>query len=420
MMPTSLRENHNMPPAALRIQGVEAILRAARVALVRQLVLARQSGNADESWSPEDCQKFTQAVGDYRSRLNRLSGALGSQEKTRSATRHTLGSFAGRLTAIVRVASAASRAISFDEALEQASATQVDELCHEPLFAKIVTRGGKDRQVFVPGHRRRVRHLLVRDALVAAGVDSPYEYSRKGRGAFAARDAIQTAIDAGYLWWLIVDIKDFYPSVKPGHLGWLPIERSVLLNSVFIPNDVPIYDSLYQPIPFNQAARQGLPQGSTASSQIASGFHGRILQGLPGDLARMAYGDDAAIGARSQSGPTTVEQTLRMRLASLPAGPLTLKHCYIAHANDGVDFMQFRIKRDWSDGNVRSFPSRSARNKFQAEILRRHEAGATEDELHAYGVHWAKSQKWLHSLLSEDHADAAADCVYALVEDVIN
>jgi hypothetical protein len=137
-------------------------------------------------------------------------------------------------------------------------------------------------------------------------------------------------------------------------------------------------------------------------------------------LARHAYGDDAAIGARSLEDIKVVEKTLAMRLASLPAGPLTLKHCHISDANSGVDFMQFRVKRDWSNGLVRSFPSRSARNRLQAEVLRRYKAGATDEQLHAYGQHWAKSQRWLRSTLSQEHANAVEDSVYSLVEDVIN
>lgn len=383
---------------AIRARSIDAVTR-----LTNKIM---QSKGAVPAWKPEDRRHYMTALNEYSRRLQRISSARisGSREGLRTAAFRALTSFDARIVAAVRVAAWKNGfPISYAEVVARAERASFDKRCLEPVTARMSQRpSGKPRLVISPGYLRRGLNFILKDVLQVMGVHSPYEHAVSGLGAFAACSAIEAAMRAGYAHWLVLDIKNYFPSVKPSHLDWIPLARGHLKNGAFLSDDVPIFrhSSLTESITddhINNAARQGLPLGSAASQQIASSLLGRLLQGLPGDLVRVTYVDDVALGARNPWDIVAAELTLSQRMAELPAGPLSLKFANRHNAARGVQFMQFKIRTDWERlGRTVVSPSRQAFRRLQKEVLRRHRDGANDDALFEYGMHWARSARWLN------------------------
>ena len=76
---------------------------------------------------------------------------------------------------------------------------------------------------------------MVRDALSMCGIDSEFDFSKRGEGEKALIHKISVDIENGYKGWWNPDIKDCFGSIRPGHFGWLPIDRRVIKNVFFVP-----------------------------------------------------------------------------------------------------------------------------------------------------------------------------------------
>ena len=95
---------------------------------------------------------------------------------------------------------------------------------------------GGYRLITKHGPRRMAQQFIVRDLLTAVGVDNEFDFARRGAGGEKAliREVCQR-IEAGYRHWQNVDIKECFASLRPGHLGWLPVPEQLLRSVVFLP-----------------------------------------------------------------------------------------------------------------------------------------------------------------------------------------
>ena len=107
-------------------------------------------------------------------------------------------------------------------------------------------------QSSVFGKMRTAQCLMVRDMLSLTGIDSELNCSRKGGGGERALlEKVCELITEGYNWWWTPDVKTCFASIKPGHFRWLPIDRRILKNVIFLPKcaeieaDLKVSPSLY-------------------------------------------------------------------------------------------------------------------------------------------------------------------------------
>ena len=80
------------------------------------------------------------------------------------------------------------------------------------------------------------QRFIVRDLLMAVGVDSDCDFTRRGAGGEKALiKTVVRRIVGGYRHWQTADVKQCFASLKPGHLDWLPLPKQLLENVVFLP-----------------------------------------------------------------------------------------------------------------------------------------------------------------------------------------
>ena len=327
-------------------------------------------------------------IGQLR-RIGRLARE-GENEELKKVAANVLNSRAAKASVLARLAFKDGLSYTLAQIDERAAKLNVNDVCHDPVVMILKEKdNGSFRTTLKFGWRHKARQMLVRDILYAAGVCNEYDYNFRAHGPQRAIERIVEAVKAGYHFWLTLDIKDCFASVKPEHLyGMTPLKGAVLKRVAFLPPSVPIRRShTHASIPLEQDARRGLPQGSKASGPFASALLGREIRlaiaGHPGVVV-VIFGDDIAIGARTQGQIEAIKQAIGERFASLSGGPLFLKFCKIAHANSAFDFVQRRIQRRQWDGEyeVRVQPSLSAFERLKKKMLAK------------YGGQFALGEAW--------------------------
>lgn len=301
----------------------------------------------------------------------------GDTEALRRVVANVLNSRAAKASVLIRLAFKDDLSLTLAKIAERSAKLNVNDVCNDPVVMILKEKdSGALRSTLDFGWRHKARQMLVRDVLYAAGVCNEYDYNFRAHGPQRAIERIVEAVEADHFFWLTLDIKDCFASVKPEHLyGMTPLKGAVLKRVAFLPASVPIQCShTMGSIYFEQAARRGLLQGSMASGPLASALLGReirlVIAGHPGVVA-VIYADDIAIGARTQDQIETIKHAIGERLASLSGGPLFLKFCKIGHANSGFDFLQRRIqRRQWNgEHDVRVQPSSGAFERLKKKLL---------------------------------------------------
>jgi len=305
----------------------------------RRPIFGAPSGTA--RLTKEDANRQRALGRDYIGQLRRI-GRLsreGENEELKKVAANVLNSRAAKVSVLARLAF--KDGLAFTTALIEARAAKlnVNDACNDPVVLILKAKdGGSFRTTLKFGWQHKARQMLVRDILYAAGVCNEYDHNFRAHGPRRAIERIIEAIEAGCHFWLTLDIKDCFASVKPEHLyGMTPIKGAVLKRVAFLPSSVPIQCSHANgSISLEQAARRGLPQGSMASGPIASALLGRevrlAIAEHPGVVV-IIFADDIAIGARTQGQIEAVKRAIGERFASLSGasscvgGPITPARC---------------------------------------------------------------------------------------------
>lgn len=244
--------------------------------------------------------------------------AAEQRRKVRQLVRRILRSYSAKLVCLVRSTKKTERRTV--EWFEQAASDlRVWEDCGEPVNARAEPKSSGDgfRVICKFGPKRTALQTLCADMLEALfGVD-PTNYLAKGRGPDRAADHLTRLIEeSGYRFFVLADIKDFFPSVQLEALASIfDLPKVMIERCAHIGTNVPLRP---HPIPSNtidhraldRAARRGLPQGSRASGVIAGLLLGRALRQIASADRVMSYGDDIAIAARSESEANALRKAL--------------------------------------------------------------------------------------------------------------
>ncbi|MFY9839924.1 MAG: hypothetical protein WAK55_26320, partial [Xanthobacteraceae bacterium] len=271
---------------------------------------ALQTNSIERSFSEVDVAKFEQLIKDYRRALLRVVRASrGDPQKQEASARKLIWSSRSAHTcAALRATVRKNRYASPEQIRGMATAGKRWQPITEPVTAWWRPKsGGGYRLVTEDGIVRTAQRLVLRDMLTVMNIDSEFDYSRRGKGEKALITRVCDLMDSEFDWWAMLDIKNYFASLKPGHFGWLPLTRQEITNIVFTPKCAEVVvvilpkqmehliHSLKQHSTSNmntnddvvvfttQLVRQGgLPQGAVHSPLLARGFVGRELQALFG------------------------------------------------------------------------------------------------------------------------------------------
>jgi hypothetical protein len=377
-----------------------------------------------------DVDMFESMLDSYAALLRRVARHVAPNlaARCKRAESLLLGSFEGRVCAVLRTLYGKKHYAA--PATILALAEQLDVLTPivEPVRVNWAAKHkGGYRIIVMFGPRRTTLCLIVRDMLSVLGIDSPIDFSRKGGGGERGLvNKVCDLITKNYDWWWTPDIKSCFASIRPGHLSWLPIDRRLLMNIVFLPRcakievikpkDVgPILHHLKATHPdltvgsigdltqpTIQMVRRGLPQGSVLSPLLARAVVGRILRdGLSETNAEgFSYCDDLMIGARTKGDAKAAKHVVTATLSSHPAGPLELHPCPIRSIYSGqVRALGYALQpgRGYKGIAVHVKPGWPRIERFKRELARRLSKATSDEEARAiawaYWVRWFKGQQ---------------------------
>lgn len=197
------------------------------------------SGDSALSWSDADVAAIRKIARRHEQCTDRLHRIWGGESK--SKFEHTRGvyleAFTTRICATVRAFAKTRRRGTLQDIYKFAEELDVGEPLWEPVRVKLLPKSkGGYRTITRDGPRRMAQRFIVRDLLTAVGVDNEFDYCRRGAGGEKAmiRD-VSEWIEEGYRHWQTADVVNCFASLKPAHLGWLPLPMELIRNVVFLP-----------------------------------------------------------------------------------------------------------------------------------------------------------------------------------------
>lgn len=388
--------------------------------------LAKKIGETSCCWTEENTSYFRKQITLYRHLLRHLKSAStrNRRARTKQVQMTIMGSFSARLAAALRVHAATKRTAKVEEIIAFAESLKMDEAYGEIVIVKPYPQNSiKWRPLALTGLTRRAQQLILRDILLARDGDSPCDSTVAGAGGERALfQKIEALIKEGYTHFVSIDVIQFFPSMRPGHLAGFPLSPWAIENLVFLPQltpirfvdpikgiSVPEHDllvddadplgcsSLYYSegvLSKLKMVRQGLPQGDVLSPQIARMFLGREIQrALENRGVRwFTHLDDCLICARSPSKLRSALKALSKRLAYHPAGPIELHDHAIRHVDSNFFHLGYRIGLR-KDGSLYIRPGLKRFDGFRDRLRKKLAASPAfgKGELIAIGLDYAKA-----------------------------
>lgn len=313
----------------------------------------------------------------YERGLAGLARAVVNEPRRRiRAHRHRLlTSYSSKITCLVRVMDEDCN-FTPEAILEAASILDPRKDCGEAIrcWAKEKSSGNGWRPICSFGPKRAALQLLVSDVLEAQfGIDERNYLSRK-KGAERASDwVVQKADEEDFSYFLLADIKDFFMSVRKEKVGEVTgLPKRVVDHTVLIGNDTHLAIGGLPPHldfqTFVGAVRQGIPQGSRTSQTVSSLLLAPVLKQIASAERAIFHGDDCAFAASSLKEAKAFEKALDGMLASHPAGPFRLKRCSPENVKFGIDFLQYRHRRNIFTGKTVRRPAARSYRKYKERI----------------------------------------------------
>jgi hypothetical protein len=390
----------------------------------------------------------------YTAKLKLLAEALpaGRKKQNTLANKLVLHSFEARVCAVLRAMLGSGEGLTLSKVLDRAKNVSVWKPLPEPVRVVWTKKDkGGYRPIVISGPMRSAQCLMVRDMLLMMDIDSSIDCTKKGGGGEKRLIAnVCNDIENETNWWWTPDVKNCFGSIRPGHFGWLPIDRRLITNVMFLPkcakvkvvNPVPeeiglILQSLGVDAPASpfsldasisalhslsvHVVRRGLLQGSVLSPLLARAVIARTVNAaLPHpEISRYSHSDDLVIGASNKHNIIAAKQAVTKQFSSLLAGPIELHETSPVHAaSRRVVVLGYRLEPGNGYGvNVHVKPWRKRTDRFKNKLaakLKKLEPGtdlfARAEE---YRVQWFNSQSaWTKVPQYSDGASASITMSY--------
>lgn len=182
----------------------------------------------------------------------------------------------------------------------------------------------------------KAEHYLVRDLVCAAMPTARHIFDIRGRGTLAAIAAIRDALEGGYDWCWVGDIRDCFQSVDADALiHRLPLPRSITSkwldyrNLTFSPE--PMVDNalsssvLYVAEAHRRNRPRGLLQGSPASNSILALLFASMADVFAlHECVPCLFADNLFVAAKSEAARDAVVSEISAYLSAHPAGRFRL------------------------------------------------------------------------------------------------
>jgi hypothetical protein len=175
----------------------------------------------------------------YAAKLKLVAEAhpSGYKKQNTVAKKLLLHSLDARVCAVLRAMSGSGKLATPSDVLAGATKLSVWKPLPEPV--RVVWKkkdNGGFRPIVISGPMRRAQCLMVQDMLLMMDIDSLIDCTKKGGGGEKRLIAnVCKDIENETNWWWTPDIKNCFGSIRPGHFRWLPIDRRLITNVMFLP-----------------------------------------------------------------------------------------------------------------------------------------------------------------------------------------
>jgi len=264
------------------------------------------------------------------------------------------------------------------------------------------------------GVENRALQFMALSILKATNDVDQRQFSANG-GAGAACTKVKELFKAGYSYHAEIDIIDNYGAFNAERIpDLLNIKKEITKNTLLTKHmalragimedvvDLEWYDVECDPISAEilSKARQGLPQGSGASSFVSDLLLSPLLQHLPEGSEIVAYADNFMVMSRSKPDATSTIEALRHALLEHPAGPLRSTCSDLYGPGERFRFLGYDFKPKL--GMYRLYPMEESRGKFESifsTLLNRisvpgltaRQRKKRHQDLHRYVCSWTSS-----------------------------
>lgn len=411
--------------------------------LIRSLIWRNKINGAE-------AKTLRQAARSYRKQLKSVRNADGKSHGSQQvAVDRVLNSKSAKLLATVRVLGGGTHFV-FDEAVGKASSLDLFTNYSEKVkVIPIPTRKGMFRPIALTGLKRKSQQLILRDILSITRGDAKNDSTVRGFGGEgAAIGFIKNQISNGYRYWATLDIINFFPSIRPGHLTGFPFSKWIRENHFFLKPNVPIVisdkDNVLSAkgvtsfsvthedntlssqeemvLSMLKMVQAGLPQGDAIAPQTARTVLARELQHAlqKRDVVWVSHMDDLAIGASTQKELEASIHALFKRLLSLPPGPLEFHQPFFGNPDIGIEFLGWQIKSAYGGLHVRPGPRRWIR--LRERIWDRLISDDNVGDLAAPFIGAAKKyvEQWIGSQVAWTKQENSVSYVYAELYELHN
>lgn len=361
--------------------------------------------------------------------------------KLTKVRKRTLDSFAARFIVALRATAKLNKAMRIEDIEVFANDLDFSKPLNEPIFfSALPSKPNSYRPICSPSLKRRANSYALMDLFGVLVPDSPFDSTVRGAGGISETfQSLSKAVEQGYSYFVVIDVVNFFPSLRPGHLCGFPLSKWVVENFIFPKPDAPMIfvdrdkhvrvsegdimrDEYSLPVDYHlngddirsmlKKVRQGLLQGDVHAPRIARTVLAREVRlavDEMGDavshqgIAVSSHLDDILLGAPSLLELQAALKALKSKLEKHPAGPLELHEHEVVHIKQGFEYVGYRVDLSGPNGRFHVRPTRKAFLKFGEKLFKRWEGSTvfTKHELreiaHSYARHWFASQNaWTH------------------------
>lgn len=240
------------------------------------------------------------------------------------------------------------------------------------------TKPGRHRPVCALPPAVKARRKMIRDVLVASMVPGPHlvDIRRRGRD-YVARN-IKAALEQGFEYCFVGDLRDCFQSVDPdGLYRFLPLPETVIrsnldtrhINFRYVmrgssprthvtpssPARLPMAGAgVSAQLEPRHTTPRGIVTGSPDSNIVLSWLFNGMLNDLPHGVVVYLYTDNVFVAARTVDDCRLMMELLARYFRDHPAGSFVLVGTDVVPASEGFDYLGYRFRK-LPDGEVEIF-----------------------------------------------------------------